>query len=178
MSVPRNLSEVLSDHVSLEVEGIDRMYLHVYRPQWQREVGVVGFFRYHRGYPFVSSALMDPISNSFVAAVETFAKQEQIPVAPFGKGPRKDDMAAEPLSRFHKTEGVLFLGKAQEKTSVFRTERRRSEKTGATHPWLVPSTAMVNHFYVSGLDRDFGPFFLKFSTYFPYHAQLCLNGQE
>ena len=73
---------------------------------------------------------------------------------------------------------MLFIGKAQEKTPVFRTERRRNEKTGATYPWLVRSTAMVNHFYVYCVDRDFGPFFLKFSTYFPYNAKLCLNGHE
>jgi hypothetical protein len=73
---------------------------------------------------------------------------------------------------------MLFIGKAQEKTPVFRTERRRNEKTGATYPWLVRSTAMVNHFYVYCVDLDFGPFFLKFSTYFPYHAKLCLNGHE
>jgi hypothetical protein len=37
---------------------------------------------------------------------------------------------------------------------------------------------MVNHFYFYGLDEDFGPFFLKFCTYFPYNAKLCLNGHE
>ncbi|MGH8478085.1 MAG: hypothetical protein ACREXK_00540, partial [Gammaproteobacteria bacterium] len=37
---------------------------------------------------------------------------------------------------------------------------------------------MVNHFYVYCVDRDFGPFFLKFCTYFPYTAKLCLNGHE
>lgn len=55
---------------------------------------------------------------------------------------------------------MLFIGKAQEKTPVFSTERRRNEKTGGTYPWLVRSTAMVNHFYVYCVDRDFGPFFL------------------
>jgi hypothetical protein len=178
MSVPRSVSEVLTDHVTLEVEGIDRMYLNVYVPQLQRDTGVVGFFRYHRGYQFVSSALMDPLSKRFIASMEAFAKQERIPLVQFRKGQRKDHIAAEHLSRFDKTEGVLFIGKAQEKTPVFRTERRRSEKTGATYPWLVPSTAMVNHFYVYCVDRDFGPFFLKFSTYFPYNAKLCLNGHE
>ena len=73
---------------------------------------------------------------------------------------------------------MLFIGKAQEKTPVFRTERRRNAKTGATYPWLVRSTAMVNHFYFYCVDRDFGPFFLKFCTYFPYNAKLCLNGHE
>src|SRR5205085_8676152 len=105
MSVPRSVAEVLAEHVTLEVEGIDRMYLNVYVPGLQREQGVV-------------------------------------------------------------------------ETPVFRTERRRNEKTGARYPWLVRSTAMVNHFYIYCVDRDFGPFFLKFCTYFPYNAKLCLNGHE
>ncbi len=178
MSITRSVAEVLAEHVTLEVEGIDRMYLNVYIPQLQRDAGVAGFFRFHRGCQFASSALMDPISKAFIAAMDSFAKRERIPVVQFRKGQRKDDIAAEHLKKFTKEEGVLFIGKAQEKTKVFRTERRRNETTGATYPWLVPSTAMVNHFYVYCVDRDFGPFFLKFGTYFPYNAKLCLNGHE
>jgi hypothetical protein len=37
---------------------------------------------------------------------------------------------------------------------------------------------MVNHFYVYCVDKDFGPFFIKFCTYFPYNAKLCINGHE
>jgi hypothetical protein len=37
---------------------------------------------------------------------------------------------------------------------------------------------MVNHYYIYAVDGDFGPFFLKFCTYFPYNAKLCLNGHE
>src|SRR5437870_183789 len=178
MTIPRSVAEVLAEHVTLEVEGIDRMYLNVYIPGLQREEGVATFFRFHRGHQFASSALMDPISKAFVAALEDFARRERIPMIQFRKGQRKDDIAAEQRKNFTQAEGVVFIGKAQEKTPVFRTERRRNEKTGATYPWLVRSTAMVNHFYVYCIDRDFGPFFLKFCTYFPYNAKLCLNGHE
>ena len=178
MSIPQSVAAVLREHVTLEIEGIDRMYLNVYVPQLQREGGVASFFRFHRGYPFASSALMDPISKGFVAEMEDFAEREGVPVVLFRKGQRKDDIAAEHLKRFTKPEGVLFIGKAQEKTLVFRTERRRNAQTGVSYPWLVRSTAMVNHFYVYCVDRDFGPFFLKFCTYFPYTAKLCLNGHE
>ena len=178
MSVPRSVAEVLSEHVTLEVEGIDRMYLNVYVPGLQREQGVATFFRFHRGHQFVSSALMDPISKTFVAALEGYARREKIPIVQFRKGQRKDEIAAEQRRKFHKAEGVVFIGKAQEKTPVFRTERRRNEKTGVTYPWLVRATAMVNHFYIYCVDRDFGPFFLKFGTYFPYNAKLCINGHE
>jgi hypothetical protein len=178
MNVPRSVAKVLAEHVTLEVEGIDRMYLNVYVPALQRAGGVASFFRFHRGYQFASSALMDPITKAFIAQMEQFARQEKVPIVTFQKGQRKDDVAAEYRKKFSAPEGVLFIGKAQEKTSVFRTERRRNEQTGATYPWLVRSTAMVNHFYVYCMDRDFGPFFLKLCTYFPYNAKLCLNGHE
>jgi hypothetical protein len=37
---------------------------------------------------------------------------------------------------------------------------------------------MPNHCYFYMLDRDFGPLFIKFCTYFPCPAKLCLNGHE
>src|SRR5258708_12245641 len=59
-----------------------------------------------------------------------------------------------------------------------RTERRRSRFTGGTYPWIVESTARFTHYYFYCVDEDFGPFFLKFCSYFPYNAKLCINGHE
>ena len=61
---------------------------------------------------------------------------------------------------------------------IARTERRRSATTGMTYPWVVDGSAMVNHYYFYCVDEDFGPFFLKFCSYFPYNAKLCINGNE
>jgi hypothetical protein len=178
MSLPRSVADVLNEHVTLEVEGIDRMDLNVYQPRLQTELGVASFFRFHRGETFASSALMAPMSTAFVAAVEDLAKREQIPLLTFTKGQRKDDVAKEYHAQFHGKEGIVSVGKAQEKTPVFRTEKRRDPDTGRTYPWIVRSTALVNHVSFYGLDEDFGPFFLKFCTYFPYTAKPCINGHE
>jgi len=178
MSLPRSVAEVLKSHVTLEVEGIDRMYLNVYQPRLQTDRGVASFFRFHRGELFASSALMNPMSKSFIAAVDRFVRREQVPLITFTKGQRKDDVTQEYRSRFSKSEGIVVVGKAQEKTPVFRTEKRRNPETGRTYPWIVRTTAMVNHYYFYGIDEDFGPFFLKFCTYFPYNAKLCINGHE
>jgi len=43
--VPRTLDE----HVGLDIDGIDRIYLNVYAPRLQTGGGVVGFFRGHSG---------------------------------------------------------------------------------------------------------------------------------
>ena len=178
MSIPQSVADILDHHVTFELECIDRMYLNVYVPMLQSEGGVVKFFRQHRGHKFASSALMDPMTKAFVSSIDRFAKEQQIPMVQFQKGQRKDDVMKEHLARFDQSEGVVFIGKAQEKTPVFRTEKRRNPETGQSYPWIVRSTAMVNHFYCYCVDQDFGPFFLKFCSYFPYTAKLCLNGHE
>jgi hypothetical protein len=58
MSIPRSVAEVIREHVVLETEGIDRMYLNVYQPKLQTEKQSACFFRYHRGQPVPSSSLM------------------------------------------------------------------------------------------------------------------------
>ena len=83
----------------------------------------------------------------------------------------------EYLAGFTGQEGVLFIGRAQEKAGLFRTERRH-DANGQSYPWIVKTTGVVNQFYVYAVDADFGPFFLKFCSYFPYTGKLCLNGHE
>lgn len=181
MTVARSVADVLDDHVTLEVECLDRMFLNVYQPRLQHVGGVVSFLRDHRGAAFASSALMDPISKAFVGALHRYCQDHQVPLVDFVRGQRKDDLAHEYLAEFEAaggTEGVLFIGRAQEKTRVFRTEKRRNPITGASYPWIVSGTGIVNQFYVYAVDADFGPFFLKFSSYFPYNAKLCINGNE
>jgi len=177
MSVPRSAADVIHHHVTLEVEGIDRMYLNVYQPRLQSEKGAACFFRFHRKQPVASSALMSVMTRAFLQQVEDFVTAQDIPVVPFAKGQRKDEVAAEYRSRFAGTEGVLFVGKAQEKVAVFRTEKRTNER-GQKYAWIVKSSTPVNQLYFYCVDDDFGPFFLKFCSYFPYNAKLCLNGHE
>src|SRR3954469_2946921 len=136
MTLPRTVADVLSEHVTLEVEGIDRMYLNAYQPRLQTDRGVAAFFRFHRAETFASSALMAPMSTAFIDAVDRFVEQEQIPLIAFTKGQRKDDIAKEYHSRFHGAEGIVFVGKAQEKTPVFCTEKRRNPDTGQIYPWI------------------------------------------
>ena len=162
----------------LEVESIDRMYLNVYVPQLQAVEGTLKFIRIHRGHKVASTPMVEPITREFVGSIEQFAKDNRIAWITFGKGQRKDDFAQQQRKKFHPRAGVLFIGKAPEKCTVYRTEKRRNPKTKRTYPWTVKSTALVNHYDFYCIDEDFGPFFLKFCSYFPDNAKLCLNGHE
>jgi len=176
MTVARSAGDVLSDHVEFEVECIDRAFLNVWVPRLAYGGGVQGFFVGHRGHHYASTALMDPMTKAFVADIHGFVAARGLELVSFGKE-RKDDVAQQFLARFTGSEGVLFVGRAQERALVWRTQRRYS-RDGSPYAWLVRSTAFVNYFYFYCVDEDFGPFFIKFCTYFPYTAKLCINGNE
>ena len=178
MSIPKSVADVIQNHVVLEVEGIDRMFLNVYQPGLQHGGGAASFFRFHRGEVFATARTMAKMTREFIGEIYRFTDHNEIPVVPFGKGVRKDDVALARYAKFEAEEGVVFIGKAQEKATVHRTETRRDPDSGRTYPWLYRSTAMVNHYYFYCIDKDFGPFFIKFCSYFPYTARLCINGHE
>jgi hypothetical protein len=177
MTLPRTVADVLTDHVEFEIECIDRMYCNVYVPQLQHAGGLLGYIQRQLGLPIASTAPLGKITDAFSTAMRRFARDQQVPWVDFVKGQRKDDVMHDHLAGFTGEEGVLFIGRAQEKTSLFRTERRR-DAHGDSYPWIVRSSGVVNQFYVYAVDRDFGPFFLKFCSYFPYNAKLCINGHE
>jgi hypothetical protein len=67
MTLSQRVSEVLRDHVVLESECIDWMYLNVYVPQLQRVGGVVWYLRGRLGQRFASTATVAPRTEAFVA---------------------------------------------------------------------------------------------------------------
>jgi hypothetical protein len=184
MTLPATAADVLSKHVLFEVESIDRMYLNLYQPRLQHGAGIAAFFVGHRGHRFASSALMAPVTDRFTSDIRHFTGARGLDLVRFASGQRKDDVTQSYLQRAETDdrglvpEQVLYAGVAQEKQKVFRTEKRTNPVTGATYPWLVPSTGVVNQYYWYCVDDDFGPVCFKFSTYFPYTGRVILNGNE
>jgi len=176
--LPQSAADVLQKHVTLEVECIDRMYLNAIVPRLQITEGAVSYIRHQKKAQVASTNAVEPMTRAFVQNIERFAEHNGIPIVPFLKGQRKEDVAAQMRARYPVTDGVVFIGKAQEKCTVYRTEKRHNPKTQRAYAWIVKSTAVVNHYYFYCVDQNFGPFFLKFCSYFPYNAKLCLNGHE
>jgi hypothetical protein len=176
--VEQTVGELLENKVVLDLEGIDRLYLNLYQPMLQTGGGVVTFFKGHRGAKVASTTLMSPMSHDFVTAIQAFAKREGVEIVAFARGQRKDEVTRERLSGFAAPEGVLYIGTAQERFWTFRVTKQRNAQTGQRYPWLMRSTVMCNQYYFYLVDEDFGPLFIKFSSYFPYTARICLNGHE
>ena len=111
MTIARTVAEVLEDHVTLEIEGIQRMYLNLYVPILQCPRGGRLLWSKHRGHRFASSALMAPMTVEFVRSIKRFAKVEGIDIVSFKKRQREDDVAREYLEKFPGEEGVSSSGR-------------------------------------------------------------------
>jgi len=172
-----SVAELQREHVTMELECIDRMYLNAYVPKLTSAAGVAGFFRGYLGQRFASTKDAGPMTDRFVTGIRDFLQREDVPLVRFRKGQRKDDVFQQRLRKFKAPEGVVLVGVAQEKARVPRTVRKHFGQ-GGTIPWIDYTTAMVNVYYFYCVDEDFGPFFIKFCSYFPYTAKLCLNGHE
>ena len=76
MNLPRSVSDVVAEHVTFEVECIDRMYLNVYVPGLQYPAGLVGYVHRQLGLPIASTAPLAKITDRFAAAVHRYSRDQ------------------------------------------------------------------------------------------------------
>lgn len=176
-----DIPALLRQHVSLQVESVDRVYLNGYVPKLQHPGGVYNWLREVRGLPIPSPAMLGKIGDGYVRDVERYAKQNGIPLQKFPKGVRKEQHV-RPLFESAMAEGrtgVVFIGRAQEKARSYRGVRT-AEGKAAHQPWFTfqPCEVFVTWFYFYILDAEFGPCFIKVCTYVPFTARVYVNGHE
>ena len=61
--LPRSVAEVLKDHVELEIECIDRMYLNVFVPRLQIIEGALRFIRQQLHSKVLSTTAVEPMTR-------------------------------------------------------------------------------------------------------------------
>lgn len=171
-----NLNDILRDHVRLEVECIDRLYLGAYIPMLQTSGALVNFMMKHRGNKIPSPAILKQMSEDFSRRLKAYAEAQQIPFVHFERNQRKDDVAKQFLENHQGKQGVLFIGIAQEKAWAFKATTTKDQGRitfDYSRQWVY-----VNHYYFYLVDEDFGPTFIKLCAYAPYPMKVYLNGHE
>jgi hypothetical protein len=148
MSHP-SAATILRDHVSLSTACVDRLYLNGYVPILQTSGHVVTYLREHLGYPVPSPAVIRPLHDRFMQAVQRFAAQQQVPLITFERDQRKDEVAAGYRAHFAADEGVVFIGIAQEKASSFKCHKE-TRPQGGTSFSFSRQPVFVNQLYFYG----------------------------
>lgn len=170
-----DVTEILKEHVTLDIECIDRLYLNGYIPTMQSGGQLVRFL-HHLGAEIPSPVLLGRMTAKYRETVKRFAEQQEIPMIQFERGQRKDDIAATYREQFTGHEGVYLIGVAQERASAFKSKKRtHGQAVGFDY---TRQSVFVNHYYFYFLDEDFGPAFIKVCSYAPYPVKVCINGHE
>jgi hypothetical protein len=123
-----NIETLLRDHVTLNVDCIDRLYLNSYVPRLQRPENLWWFLTQHRGWPVPSPQLLKRLTDEFVGSIDAFAERHRIPVVRFESQERKEDVARKYLARLKSEEGVVMIGVAQEMVPGFRVFQKGKRK--------------------------------------------------
>jgi hypothetical protein len=171
-----NINELLDDHVTLEVECLDRIYLNGYIPNLQIPGQLIAFLVGHRKQKIPSPALLQQMTQNFARNVKQYAEENDIPIIHFKRGERKDDVAAKMRRKHHVKNDVLFIGIAQEKAYAFKGSKKRQK--GYVGFDYSRQSVFVNHYYFYLNDDEFGPAFIKICSYVPFPIKVYINGHE
>src|SRR5215471_1609996 len=169
-----NLNDLMKEHVTLEVECLDRVYLNGYVARLSTSGGLCLYMTEQLGKPIPSPVLLGQITQRFVSEVKEFAERHQIPLLQFAGGERKDDIANRLRQQRGVREGVVFIGIAQEKAKTYSGTKGK----GQSFDFRRDKSVYVNHYYFYLDDEEFGPMFLEVCSYAPWSIKLCLNGHE
>jgi hypothetical protein len=134
---PVTLTDIVRGHVSLEIEGFDRLYFNGWVAALQTSGQIAGWLHW-RGFPIASPAALGRNSQAFRAAVRRYADGNQIPWVVFRKGDRKLEVirpyldAAERAGRSQ----VVAIGEAREFPVGLRRDEEGRPGRGAVVPVL------------------------------------------
>ncbi len=170
------VKEILTKKIGLDIECVDRVYLNGFVKYLQMAGGLITFIREQMGYPIPSPKVMRPFTEAYRKAVEQYAKERGLDIVSFEKHADKDQIARNQLKKNPRQQGVVLIGKAQEKALGYKAQKKKKGK----RVWFDYSRQrlFVRYYYFYILDEDFGLFFIKVCTYFPFDVKVCFNGHE
>ena len=176
---PVTLADIVRGHVSLEIEGFDRLYFNGWVPALQTSGQIAGWLHWRGSLPIASPAALGRDSQAFRAAVRRYADGNQIPWVVFRKGDRKLDVIRPYLDAAEKAgqSKVVAIGEAREFQWVFDA----TKKDGPDGvPWFkfYRTERLVTCYYFYIHDRRIGAAFIKVCCYAPYPVKVWCNGHE
>jgi Domain of unknown function (DUF4397) len=153
---PVTLADIVRGHVSLEIEGFDRLYFNGWVAALQTPGQVAGWLRW-RGFPIASPAVLGRNAQAFRAAVRRYADGNQVPWVVFRKGDRKLEVVRPYLDAAEKAgrSQVVAVGEAREFQWVFDA----AKKAGPDGvPWFrfYRTERLVTCYYFYIHDRRMG----------------------
>jgi hypothetical protein len=151
----------------------DRILCNVRIPRFIVIGAVVRFLRDHRQAARITPTFFRNISGAYHQWVTDKAQQAGVPIidAPTDSNVRRHDWVQPYFKQLGSGYGTAVILKAREQARVIASFSSRNYH-------LETVTRLVNLYYFYLRDPQGGQLFLRLCPYFPFNAQLCLNGHE
>jgi len=181
------VQSLLRTHVTFRITSVDRIGVAGYIPNLCHEGGLVQFLLHRasalgkRNIP--SPALLGHNHDRLVRELEAFVADHGVPVIRFRRRDSKERIARpyQLAAAAQGRPGVVLVGKAQERMEAWRGwVDKASPRSTKDHPHFSFSrqAAVPDHWYFYLWDEQWGPAFIKFTTYAPYGLWVSANGHE
>jgi hypothetical protein len=151
----------------------DRILCNVRISRFVKMGAVVRFLKDRRQATVLSPTFFRNISTAYHEWVAQRAEQAGIPIAlaPTDPNVRRHDWVGPYFDQLGTRTGTAVILKAREQARVVVSFPSRKHH-------LETATRLVNLYYFYLRDPHCGRLFLRVCPYFPFNAQLCLNGHE
>ena len=161
----------------------DRVVISGYLMGLQRPGQVVYWLQQVLGIEAITKEVLAKRTVDYVAWVQAYARNRNIPIEWAEKDVRKEDYVQPYLRRMEKRGefGVYFIFQTMEQGWTFRPGARLvARKPGgpADYPILHRHRARYRYYYFYLRDEVMGPMILRMGTFIPFEASYYLNGHS
>ena len=158
----------------------DRIVINGYLSGLSRPEQVVHFVRAVIGLPIVSKEVLSQRTNDYQNWVESYARNQKIPIEWAGKGVRKEDyvLPAQRRMESKKAFGVYFVLKSMEQGRTFRITMPKYPTQDPNYRILAHQASRFTHYYFYIWDQVLGPIVIRVASFFPFHATYWLNAHS
>jgi hypothetical protein len=160
----------------------DRMVLSGYLMGLQRPGQVVYWLQQVLGVEAITKEVLSRRTQDYIRWVESFARNQDIPLKWAEKDVRKEDFVQPWLKRMERANrfGVYFIFQALEQGWTYRPARLVSRGPGGpeNYPILCRHRARYRYFYFYLRDETLGPMIVRMGTFIPFEASYYLNGHS
>jgi hypothetical protein len=157
--------------IAFSYHCFDRLLLHGYIRALQFGGSIVTFLRQRRQAKLVSPDYLRRISLDYHRWVEGQAQQAGLAIVTPPPDVRRHDWVEPYYRALEEQPGVAVILKCRERARVAVCYPNRGYH-------IEPTWRYVNLYYFYVQDPQLGRFFLRLCPYFPFDAQVCLNGHE
>ena len=158
----------------------DRIVILGHLPLLTRPANLVHFFRDVHGVRAITKEVLRQRTNDYHQWVESFARNQQIPMEWAKKGVRKEDYVRAWLRRMERQDryGVYFILKSMQVGTNFRSTMPKYPTADPNYRILSRQRSRYTHYYFYIRDPVLGPIALCVGSFLPFSITYYLNGHH